>query len=213
MTTKLKIDVSQGILEVEGSEAFVRAIYRDFKVQFLGEEAAGEEVQPTRRRRTRQNRQVKTVAKPSPQPHQAAEIAKISEPTGARIEPEPTPDSEKPLPTPSYTFLKDLDLVATEDHPSLVEFMDSKFPITNEERNLVFIYYLQYMVKQKPITVDHIYTCYRKANIRAPLDLQHSLKMTAKDRKWIRIAKNGNITTLAAGKQYLEKQLPKKMKS
>ena len=42
MTTKLKIDLSQGILEVEGSETFVRAIYRDFKMQFLGEEAVEE---------------------------------------------------------------------------------------------------------------------------------------------------------------------------
>ena len=211
MTTKLKIDVSQGILEVEGSEAFVRAIYRDFKVQFLGEEAGEEEGQPTRRRRSRRT---KTVAKPSIQPQTGAtEVVEKPEMAGAGTETKPTPDAEKPLPTPSYNYLKDLDLAATEDHPSLVEFMDSKFPITNEERNLVFIYYLQYTLKQKPITVDHIFTCYRKAKIRAPLDLQHSLEVTAKQRKWIKIAKNGNITTMAAGKQYLEKQLPKKMKS
>ena len=43
MTTKLKIDLVQGILEVEGSETFVKAIYRDFKVQFLGEDAIEEE--------------------------------------------------------------------------------------------------------------------------------------------------------------------------
>ena len=54
--------------------------------------------------------------------------------------------------------------------------------------------------------------CYRKAKIRAPLDLEHSLDVTAKHRKWIRIAKNGNMTTTPAGKEYLEKQLPKKMK-
>jgi hypothetical protein len=71
---------------------------------------------------------------------------------------------------------------------------------------------LQYTLKQKPITVDHIYTCYRKAKIRTPLDLQHNLQVTADHRKWIRIAKNGNITATAAGKRYLEKQLPKKTK-
>ncbi len=212
MTTKLKIDVSQGILEVEGSEAFVRAIYQDFKVQFLGEEAGEEEAQPTRRRRSRQSRQVKTAVKPSPQPQKTTEVVEKPEMTGAVPEAKPTPDSEKPLPTTTYSYLKDLELAATDDHPSLVEFMDSKFPITNEERNLVFIYYLQYTLKQKPITVDHVYTCYRKAKIRAPLDLQHSLEVTAKHRKWIRIAKNGNISTMAAGKEYLEKQLPKKMK-
>lgn len=203
MTTKLKIDVSQGILEVEGSEAFVRAIYRDFKVQFLGEEAGEEEELPTKRRR--RSRRVKTVAKPSSAPQPAPEVVE-------KAETEPTPEPEKPSPAPTYDYLKDLELAATAEHPSLVEFMDSKFPITNEERNLVFIYYLQHLLKQKPITVDHIYTCYRKAKIRAPLDLQHSLEVTAKHRKWIRMTKNGNMTTTPAGKEYLEKQLPKKMK-
>jgi hypothetical protein len=32
MSAKLRIDVSQGILEVEGSETFVQAIYNDFKL-------------------------------------------------------------------------------------------------------------------------------------------------------------------------------------
>jgi hypothetical protein len=212
MTTKLKIDVSQGILEVEGSEAFVRAIYRDFKVQFLGEEAVEEGTPPTKRRRSRQSRLVKTASQPTPHSQGAAEVVEKAEPTGAVIEAEPTPEAEKRSPSATYNYLKELELAATDDHPSLVEFMDSKFPITNEERNLVFIYYLQYLLKQKPITVDHIYTCYRKAKIRAPLDLEHSLDVTAKHRKWIRIAKNGNMTTTPAGKEYLEKQLPKKMK-
>ena len=39
MTTKLKIDLSEGVLEVEGTEAFVTAIYNDFKAHFVGEEA------------------------------------------------------------------------------------------------------------------------------------------------------------------------------
>jgi hypothetical protein len=90
--------------------------------------------------------------------------------------------------------------------------MDSKFPITNEERNLVFSYYLQYVVKHKPITLDHIYTCYRKAKIRAPLNVEHSVQMTADHHKWVRIAKNGNITVTPTGKRYAEKQLPKRVK-
>jgi hypothetical protein len=199
----------QGILEVEGSETFVKAIYRDFKVQFLGEDAVEEEIKPTRRRRSRKTKPQKTA---SVQPVVATEVAPKTE--GVEAAPTVAPGNKTPQPIqPAYDFLKDLDLAASDDHVSLVEFMDSKFPITNEERNLVFLYYLQHVIKEKPITPDHVYTCYRKAKIRAPLDIEHSLRMTADHQKWIKIAKNGNITVTAAGKNYLEKQLPKKMKS
>lgn len=202
MTTKLKIDLSQGILEVEGSETFVKTIYQDFKVQFLGEEAAEGPAQPARRRRSR---------KPKPAPAAEPQKAKPEalEPE-APAEPLPKP---KITPSPAYTFIQELDLSASANHPSLVEFMDSKFPITNEERNLVFLYYLQYIAKQKSITLDHVYTCYRKANIRAPLNIEHSVQMTVDHHGWLRIAKNGNLSVTPAGKRYVENQLPKKMKS
>ena len=209
MTTKLKIDLVQGILEVEGSETFVKAIYRDFKVQFLGEDAVEEEIKPTRRRRSRKTKTQQTA---SVQPVVATEVAPKPEEVEAAPAIAPGNKTSQPI-QPAYDFLKDLDLAASDDHVSLVEFMDSKFPITNEERNLVFLYYLQHVIKEKPITPDHVYTCYRKAKIRAPLDIEHSLRMTADHQKWIKIAKNGNITVAAAGKNYLEKQLPKKRRA
>ncbi|MVF14912.1 hypothetical protein FT643_22510 [Ketobacter sp. MCCC 1A13808] len=36
LSTKVKIDISSGILEVEGSEEFVEKIYTDFKVALVG---------------------------------------------------------------------------------------------------------------------------------------------------------------------------------
>ncbi len=204
MTTKLKIDLSQGILEVEGSETFVRAIYKDFKVQFLGEEAAEEPVKSTRRRRS------KKATKTGVQPDQAGEAA---EPPETPPPPEPSPQPKKPpVPVPTYTYIEALKLDANADRPSLVEFMDTKLPITNEERNLVFLYYLQYIIKQKPIKIDHVYTCYREANIRAPLNIENSLQMTANHQNWIKITKTGHMSTTPAGKLYVEKQLPKKKK-
>ena len=209
MTTKLKIDLNQGILEVEGSEVFVKAIYKDFKLQFLGEEAAEMEEKPTTRRR--RSRRIKSVAEVS------VKAAVPPEPAPSPVEtaePVETPPKAKPAPPPpTYTFLKELDLTATADHPSLVDFMDSKLPITNEERNLVFLYYLQHVIKQRPISPDHVYTCYRKANIRAPLNLENSLQVTADHHGWIKITRGGNLTVTADGKNYAEKALPKRVKS
>ena len=109
--------------------------------------------------------------------------------------------------------MQDLKLGATSGHPSLVEFMDAKLPITNEERNVVFMYYLQHILKAKPITLDHVYTCYREAKIRAPLNIENSLRMTAEHRGWIKANQNGSMTVTSEGKQYVEKQLPKKVKN
>jgi hypothetical protein len=169
----------------------------------LGEEAVEEEEKPTRRRRGRKS---KGVAKTTPGPKPAAKV-EVEPPKAAE------PVDEAKVTVPTHTYLKDLDLSAGADHPSLAEFMDAKFPITNEERNLVFLYYLQKVVNQKPVTADHVYTCYRKVNIRAPLNLDHNLQVTADHHGWIRIAKSGNLAVTAEGKRYAEKELPKRVKT
>lgn len=187
MTAKLKIDLTQGILEVEGSEVFVREIYRDFKVQFGGA-APEEEKKPTRRRSRRTKKSTKS--------------AKSSKATET---PEPVPQI-KPSP---YTYLTDLDLSGNAKRPSLVEFMDTKLPLTNEERNLVFVYYLEYTLQAQTITLDHVYTCYREANIRTPYNMEQSLQqMTAAKDNWIERADDGSYSVTPAGKRYVEERLP-----
>ncbi len=213
MTTKLKVDLIQGVLEVEGSESFVRAIYSDFKVHFIGDEAGESLNVPAQRRRRRRAATPKPAAAPAPEPAPV----KVAAPP-APVEPTPPPSPEPPepqvvSPRPAYRFLEKLTLSAGEGRVSLVEFMDAKFPITNEERNLVFLYYLQYMLKEKTITEDHIYTCYKAAKIRVPLNLGSSLTTTATQRRWIKMTKTGRLSVTPTGKIYVEQQLPKKIKS
>ncbi len=217
MTTKLKIDLTQGLLEVEGSETFVKAIYSDFKLHFIGDDAGEALVTSARRRRKR--------AKPAPAPVEAEPpattvSAPVSAPEAAgavaRPKEKSKPRSRKtkaPAKESTYSFLSDLVLSAEGDRVSLVEFMDNKFPITNEERNLVFLYYLQYLKKDKQLNVDHIFTCYKAAKIRVPLNLEASLRTTVEHRRWIKMTKTGKLSVSPAGKLYVEKQLPKKLKS
>lgn len=220
MTTRLKIDLSEGVLEVEGSESFVKAIYTDFKAHFISEEAAETSLVPRRSRKSRKSSKTKAAGK-APATEEKTAVIEALEPTPAPVREEqpaapPQPESPQPKPAPQkpiYTYLDNLDLSANGDRPSLVEFMDAKFPITNEERNLVFLHYLQNMRHLKFITTDHVYTCYRAARIRAPLDLEASLHSTARQNRWIKISKSGNLSVTPAGKLYVEKQLPKKVKS
>ncbi len=234
MTTKLKIDLSEGILEVEGSETFVTAIYNDFKAHFIGQEAVDDLYRSTRAKRPKTTKATKPKALPAkqvppkkePEPTPKVQTQEpVTEPepaakpaakpvTKPAAEPAAKPAAEpaaKPAPPkPIYTFLEDLDLSAANNGPSLVEFMDAKLPITNEERNLVFVHYLQTVRKIKRITIDHIYTCYKAAKIRVPINIEKSLHMAA---NWINISKTGRLTVSAAGKRYVEKQLPKKLKN
>lgn len=208
MSTRLKIDLTQGILEVEGSESFVKIIYNDFKAHFAGIEGVDDDLKPPRRTRRRQPK-AKKVEQPTEVPASIFEFVAADD--SAQFEPEPDSQKLSP-PMPVYTQVEGLDLGAADDRPSLVEFMDAKFPLTNEERNIVFLYYLQHNLKLRSITADHIYTCYRQAKIRVPLNLENSLRITADQRNWIKTTRTGKMSLTAAGKQYVEKQLPKKVK-
>ncbi len=210
MTTKLKIDLSQGLLEVEGSEAFVRTIYSDFKTHFAGIE--DEEEGTTASKRTRRSRKSKTTTNKT---SKTTASAKKSTATTEKVAPTTATEKEEapPKPTPpkppTYTYIDGLTLEATDSHPSLVEFMDTKFPITNEERNIVFIYFLRQMLKLDQVTPDHIYTCYRAVKFRAPLNIENTLTR----RDWIEVDGDNNLKLTEAGKKYVENQLPKKVKN
>lgn len=199
MTTKLKIDLSQGLLEVEGSESFVRTIYSDFKTHFAGIVEAAEEGKKPRRSR-------KSAVAPTSKRTAAKKATKQQTPPTVK---EATPESKPQIATPTYSYVEGLDLGAKNDRPALVEFMDAKFPITNEERNIVFLYYLEQMLKLKSVTPSHIYTCYRAAKIRAPLNIENSLTR----RDWIELTEDGQLTLTKNGKDYVEKQLPKRRKN
>ena len=220
MSTRLKIDLAQGILEVEGSETFVKAIYADFKANFVDNESADEATTTPDPKRTRTRKSPRTQVKSTPK-KPARKKPKAAEPVAPSPENETTPALEvdetaetKPrVGKPTYSVVETLNLGAANGRPSLVEFMDNKVPITNEERNLVFVHYLQHTLNIEPITINHLYTCYKAAKIRTPHNIENSLKITANQRHWIKIAKDGTLTVTPAGKLYVEKQLPKKIKN
>ena len=126
MTTRLKIDISQGFLEVEGSETFVKAIYKDFKIHFIGEEA-GETLERPARRRRKTTEAAKTAqssapaVKTKPDPAEDIQLEPVEE-LPPEIEASKPEGSASPY-KQDYTLLKELDLSAGENRVSLVEFM------------------------------------------------------------------------------------------
>ncbi len=60
----------------------------------------------------------------------------------------------------SYTLIKDLDLRGNKSIPSFTQFVEEKKPPHNIQFNAVAVYYLSKLLNIKPVTFDHIYTCY-----------------------------------------------------
>ena len=181
MDTRLKVDLKQGFLEVEGSERLVREIYGDFKAQ-LSNLALEDIKQPKPRRRAK----VETAPK-----------------TGK--------GRKRTLKTKeTLTLVKDIDLSGVgKTQGSLKDFYASYVVSSNRERNLIFVYYLEEVVAVTNVTVNHVYTCYRDVGEKSPAVLSQSLVDTSFHKGWIDTSSLGSIKLTTVGRNYLEHDLPK----
>ncbi|MDK9556839.1 hypothetical protein QQF73_04310 [Marinobacter sp. M216] len=186
MSTKLKIDISTGFLEVEGSEEFVKLIYEDFKDRWVSKSTAPEEVQTTPESEESKPKTTK---------------AKKSSSNGA------SPSKAKPKKAPE--FLKNLDLSGPGDSPSLKDFFSSYEHKTNYERNLIFVHYLKEILGIEKVTLDHVFTCYRNVGQKIPKALEQSLRDTSKDRGWVDIDDLEDIKVPVAGYNHITHDMEK----
>jgi hypothetical protein len=194
---KLKIDLSAGTVDVEGSEEFVSLIYKDFKARLDAVEPNTKAPDPARTALT---------PPPSPPPHAASRKSAKSK--------RDVPESKtKKTPAGKYTpsMLKNLDLGGQGKTERLKDFYGRYAPTTNMERNLIFAYYLQHKLDMTGITADHIFTCYRNVGgVKAPEAMRQSLLDTAGRRGWLDVGDWENIVVPISGVNYLEHDMPKK---
>lgn len=178
MDTKLRIDLSQGIIEVEGSEAFVRELYNDYKER---------------------------ISKPTP-----VTPKKTDEKPEAKVE-EQAPRRGKPRQPKKETLsiVKELNLAGQGDKPSLKDFFSKYNVVSNLERNLIFVYYLQNVAQEKPITSNHIFTCYRNTNVKIPGAFIQILRDTASKKGWIDTSSLDDIGLTTQGINHVEYEMTK----
>lgn len=180
MTTKLKIDLSTGLLEVEGTEVFVKNIYDDFKER---------------------------LNSPPPAASTPAAATNPKKKTKPKKTAASTTNSSKTKKAPGIA--KDLDLSGGADDPSLKEFYGRYDHKSNFERNLIFTYYLKQVISIDKVNLDHIFTCYRNVGQKIPKALEQSMRDTAKDRGWVDIDDLENIDVPVGGINHLEHDLTK----
>jgi len=187
-TTKIKIDLTQGIIEAEGTEDFVKSIYADYK------DALKQNGEP--RRSPASSRSARKKAKPiTPTAADAASTAKKKKKAGGGRG------------TPA--IVKDLNLAGGGKKKRLKDFYAQFTASSNFERNLIFVYYLQHELELTDITVDHVFTCYRDVQVKAPEALQQSLWDTSNRRGWLDTSKAEDIKVTVPGMNYLEHDMPR----
>ena len=180
--TKLRIDLTQGIVEVEGDSSFVQAVYEDFRERLLSETA--EAVKTPIRAKTKK----KSPAEPKDKKEAGTSTKKKKNSGGSA----------------SGSIVKDLDLSGGAKGERLKDFYNSYKLASNMERNLVFVYYLQHTLAIENITLDHVFTCYRDVGVKVPAALQQSLWDTTNRKGWLDTSSSENITVTVPGMNYLK---------
>ena len=191
MNTRVRIDLAQGVVEAEGSEEFVRAIYSDFKDRLTSQVRLHHQNDPANEGREKK----RTSLKPSA--GNGADKARTSK---AR--------SKNPQ------IVGDLDLSGKGAKISLRDFYARYQPANNFENNLVFVYHLKQELKIKTVSVDHVFTCYRNIpKLKLPEALAQSVLDTKNRKGWIDTSSLDDIQLNMSGINYLEHDMKKAEKS
>ena len=178
--SKLRVSIVEGILEIEGNEDFVLQIYEDFKQYAVKDR--------------RHSYDAKTEQPNSNAASDGIATQKTHRPKSSAGEPR---------------FLKDLDLATRNGNPSLRDYYGKFAPKLHSERNLIFVAYLQDIAEVTPISVDHVYSCYRKVQARAPKRFRQSLIDTSNKKGWLSTESLEDIRVSIAGLEYLEHDMPR----
>ena len=185
-TVKVRIDLRAGTLEAEGSEDFVRDLYEDFRdrvVEFA----------------------------PSPEPSRGRAEAPpplAAKKTGTERRSGATKSTGVKAQAP--VFLKELDLVTKGSRVGLKDFIKRYRKLKGaQEHNGVFVYYLAKIADVKPITVDHVYTCYKDVGAKPPTAFVQSLWDTARKKATIDTSSVQDIKLTMRGENWVEHELPK----
>jgi hypothetical protein len=190
MTAKIHINLSQGVLEVEGEPNFVRSIYDDFKGQ-LSAMTAGLESKG----------KSSTVAKT-----EKHVFSKEVSSDNAVAKDKGSLKKKSSSKTPS--FLKDLNLFKEGSKPSLKDFITGYDIPSNFARNLLFVHYLKEIKELESVGIDEIYTCYKNLGLKIP-NIKQGLIDTGFRKGWLDTASLSDLKITVAGENAISHELIK----
>lgn len=186
MSARVRIDLTAGVLEAEGSEDFIRELYLDFKTRVA-----------------EQNRPAAPASEASSKPASgeagSGRKKKAERRSGGTSKRDRTP-----------VLVKELDLAPKGNRPGLKDFVKKYAKLRNAmEWNALFVYYLSRELTITPITIDHVYTCYKHIGARVPTVLTQSLWDTARRKGTVDTSSLDDIKLTTAGENWVDHDLPK----
>jgi hypothetical protein len=160
VNTKLVINMSEGTVQVEGTEEFVRFVYQDFK-ENLSKNVGPRQALPALEQATKT---------PPLLTDQTVTPKKRSRKTGS---------SDGPIPRAAAAskpkFNTALDLSALE------QFFDDWKPENNFDKILVFAVFLRDQLEVAPCSADDIYTCFATLNRKGKTKVPEAFAQAIRD--------------------------------
>lgn len=187
MQTKLHIDLTQGIVAVEGDVEFVKAVYKDFKDRIAAHSpvaskppeksaahvtSAGAETPPKRKRRTTSRSAAETK-------------------TSGISADSPTRDKEL-------------------DTSKLQAFYGQYAPRSAPEKILIFLKFLIDELGIETPNTDQVYTCFLDVREKPPNAFAQAFRDTSSKKGFIDFRSSEDITITTKGNNYFEFDLKRK---
>ena len=189
MQTKLHVNISQGIIEIEGDAALVREIYADFKDRLLDQLGKVPEA-------PMQDSSSEKDAKSPPK--------KKRRPAAKKNAPADKDDSGVDPDHPKLD--KDLDL------SKLRAFYDQYEPKNNAEKILIFATFLIEKIKIVKPNTDHIYSCFVELEETIPSAFSQAFRNThGRIYGYINYKSATDITVPIKGTNYLNSGIKRKI--
>lgn len=188
---KLKVDLKNGLVEVEGDEALVKEVYADYKEVLTGLIAARQYTEPVAILDAGKD-EVYTAKKTK----NTTKKQKVKSQSKSKV---------------AHKIVSDLNLLPA-DKQSFKDFFSDKSggkKLSAQEFNLVSVYYLKNVLNVQSVSADHVYTCYKEAGQIVPTALVQSLKDTASLKGWISTSNTNDIKVEIAGENEVEHKMPK----
>ncbi len=179
MTAKLQINMSEGLISVEGEEKFVQAIYDDFRDRII------------EMNRGRGSARTNDIALPHTEAPVIVPEEKTSKPAKS-AKSKGTSSSYKPQ------FNPDLNL------GKLAEFYAQFTPKNHSEKILLFAIFLRDHLKKTPCTADDIYSCYftLKSKTEIPEAFMQAFITAWNRTKWVQLISKDDLKITTAGENH-----------
>ncbi|WP_371055129.1 hypothetical protein [Rhodosalinus sp. K401] len=190
MQTKLHINLTQGIVDVEGDVDFVKAVYDDFKDRLSG--AGTPPSTPLAEVNSPQSRDVGPGA------------GKPKRRTATRKKPAGTDNSTVSISADAPKRDKELDT------SKLAAFYGQYSPANAPERILIFLKFLTEELQIQSPNTDQVYTCFLDVKEKPPGAFAQAFRDTSSKKGFINFESAEDITITTKGNNHFEFDLKKK---